>query len=453
MLYAESAVMPMMAAGRCRGADQRLAAREILGITAAGGGSLRFRGQGVRGIGGGQMGVASQVRIVGPLTEFRDGFEAELAAQGYTDLGAATQLRLLARLSDWLVDNGVSATALDDEALETFFADRRRSGCARWCSAAGPQPVLSYLRAAGAVPIPPPVIDTSAAGLFLAAYRRYLEQERGLTARTVAAYVAVARRFLDGHSSGERLRLDALVAADVNAFVVVECAQPGVRTGVVTALRCLLRYLFFEGLIATELVWAVPAAAGWSEPLPRDLTRAQVDALLASCDRGRSIGRRDYALLVLFVRLGLRASEAAALRLDDLDWRNGEITVRGKGDRVERLPLPVDVGEAIVAYLQRGRPDCQAREVFVRATAPWRRLAQPSVTDIVYRACERAGLPTFGPHRLRHTAATQMLRAGGSLAEIAQVLRHHDPATTATYAKVDRDALATLALPWPGGSR
>lgn len=400
------------------------------------------------------MGTASGVRISGPLVRFRDGFEAELVAQGYTDLGVTQLLRLLARLSDWLEESDLEPSALDAEALEVFFAARRRAGCSKWCSSVGPQPVLTYLRAVGAVPTPAPTVDTSAAGRLIASYRRYLVQERGLVARTVAAYVAVARRFLDAQSSDpEHLGLDALVAADVIAFVEVECARPGVRVGVVTGLRCLLRYLFFEGLITTELVWVVPAAAGWSEPLPATVTPAQVDALLASCDRRRGVGRRDYALITVFVRLGLRASEAAGLTLDDFDWRNGEITVRGKGDRVERMPLPDDVGEAIVAYVQRGRPDCQVREVFIRARAPWRRLAQPSVTDIVYRACERAGLPAFGPHRLRHTAATQMLRAGGSLAEIAQVLRHHDPATTATYAKVDRAALTTLAMPWPGGSR
>jgi integrase/recombinase XerD len=400
------------------------------------------------------MGVASQVRIAGPLVGFRAGFEAELVTQGYSDLGAATQLRLLARLSDWLAVNDVEPSGLDDETIEAFFVDRRRAGCSRWYSSVGPQPVLSYLRAAGVVPRSALPVDWSAAGRLVAAYRRYLEHERGLTARTVAAYIAVAGRFLAAQESrGGRLELESLVAADVTAFVVAECALPGVRVGVVTALRCLLRYLFFEGLITTELVWAVPAAAGWSEPLPKHVAPAQVQALLDSCDRRRGVGRRDFALITVFVRLGLRASEAAALRLDDLDWRHGELTIRGKGDRVERLPLPGDVGEAIVAYLQRGRPDCASREVFIRASAPWRRLAQPSITDIVYRACERAGVAAFGPHRLRHTAATQMLRRGASLAEIAQVLRHHDPATTAMYAKVDRDALVALALPWPGGSR
>lgn len=157
--------------------------------------------------------------------------------------------------------------------------------------------------------------------------------------------------------------------------------------------------------------------------------------------------------MILMARLGLRAAEAGGLRLDDIDWRAGDLIVRGKGRRYERLPLPADVGEAIVAYLQRGRPACASRLVFVASRAPFGGLAQPSVTDIVYRACDRAGLPRVGAHRLRHTAATQMLRRGATLAEVAQVLRHHDPLTTSTYAKVDRVALATLAQPWPGTSR
>lgn len=399
------------------------------------------------------MGAASRVRISGPLTQFRPGFEAELVAQGYTDLSTAQQLRLLARLSDWLVAQNVEPGALDAEAIEAFLAARRRAGCTQWRSLVGLQPMLSYLRAAGSVPTPAATIDMSPAGRLIDTYRRYLVEERGLVARTVEAYVSVARRFVAAHGSAERLELDTLVAADVASFVVAECARPGVRTGVVTALRCLLRYLFFEGLIATELAWALPAAAGWSEPLPRYVTPAQVAALLASCDRRRGVGRRDFAIMTVIVRLGLRASEAAALTLDDLDWRSGEVTIRGKGRRDERLPLPGDVGEAIVAYLRRGRPACAPRQVFIRARAPWRGLKQPSVTDIVYRACQRAGLPDFGPHRLRHTAATQMLRRGATLAEVAQVLRHHDPATTTTYAKVDRGALATLAQPWPGTAR
>jgi len=187
--------------------------------------------------------------------------------------------------------------------------------------------------------------------------------------------------------------------------------------------------------------------------LPRGLTSKQVAGLMASCDRRRGIGRRDYAILVLLVRLGLRAAEVAALRLDDIDWRAGEIVVRGKGRTEERLPLPPDVGAAIAAYLRRSRPRRPEREVFLRVCAPIRGLAPQGVAEVVRAASERAGLGNFGSHRLRHTAGTQMLRAGASLPEVAQVLRHRTIATTTIYAKVDHLALRELAAPWPGSAR
>lgn len=202
------------------------------------------------------------------------------------------------------------------------------------------------------------------------------------------------------------------------------------------------------------LAGAVPSVARWSVAgLPRGLTTKQVRALLASCDRRRALGRRDYAILVLLARLGLRAAEVSALRLDDIEWRAGEIVVRGKGRTEERLPLPADVGDAIAAYLQRGRPRRPEREVFLRVIAPLRGLSPDGVSEVVRAASERAGLGSFGSHRLRHTAGTQLLQAGGSLPEVAEVLRHRTVATTAIYAKVDDSALRGLAVSWPGGAR
>ncbi|MGE5765279.1 MAG: tyrosine-type recombinase/integrase [Mycobacterium leprae] len=207
-------------------------------------------------------------------------------------------------------------------------------------------------------------------------------------------------------------------------------------------------------MISRPLAGAVPSVARWSGAgLPRGLTSKQVAALLASCDRRRALGLRDYAILVLLVRLGLRAAEVAALRLDDIDWRAGEIVVRGKGRTEERLPLPPDVGAALAAYLRRGRLRRSEREVFLRACAPLRGLSPDGVGEVVRAASERAGLGSFGSHRLRHTAATQMLQAGASLADVVQVLRHRTVATTAIYAKVDHLALRGLVMPWPGSAR
>jgi len=206
------------------------------------------------------------------------------------------------------------------------------------------------------------------------------------------------------------------------------------------------------------LAAVVPSVAGWKlAGVPKALDDGQVAALLASCDRHTAVGRRDLAILTVLVRLGLRASEAAALRLDDIDWRRGVITVHGKGNRQDQLPLPADVGQAIVAWLTAGRPDTTAagggREVFVRVRAPRQVLTRGAVTQVVARAGQRAGLGPIHAHRLRHTAATGMLRAGGSLGEIGQVLRHRHALTTAIYAKVDIDGLRPLARRWPTGAR
>ena len=223
--------------------------------------------------------------------------------------------------------------------------------------------------------------------------------------------------------------LEDLTAREVAAFVVTQSRQrPKSVKRMVTALRSLFGFLHAEGLIGQPL--AVPSPAGWTRSgLPKALDGDQVAALLASCDPATRTGRRDLAILTLLARLGLRAGEVAALRLDDIDWRLGEITVRGKGNRHDRLPLPADAGQRIVAYLQDGRPGtAQGRTVFVRAQAPYRALTSNAVTTVVAYAGKRAGLGVIGAHRLRHSAATAMLRSGGSLTEIGQTLRHaRDP--------------------------
>jgi len=253
-------------------------------------------------------------------------------------------------------------------------------------------------------------------------------------------------------SDGE-LHLDQLSAAGVTEFVLAECAPRSVGSAryIVCGLRSLLRYLYVAGHTEVQLEAAVPKVAGWRlAGLPVTFGRAEVKRLLASCDRRTTFGRRDYAVLILLSRLGLRAGEVAALGLGDIDWHAGEIVVRGKGRREERLPLPADVGEALVGWLRRGRPRCACAAVFTRVRAPHRPLASSGVSAIVRAACRRAGLPELNAHRLRHTAATEMLRAGAGLSEVGQVLRHASLLTTAIYAKVDRDRLRTLALPWPG---
>jgi integrase/recombinase XerD len=396
-----------------------------------------------------------EVSVGGPLAGYREGFAAFLAGRGYTRLSAANQLRLMAHLSRWLGDHGLDAGGLTSERAAAFLAARRGEGYRCWLSARGLAPLLGYLRGLGVAPPVPAAERTGPVEELLARYREYLVKERGLAAGTVGNYLREAGLFLATRVRADGLDLAGLTAGEVSGFVVGQCAERTVGAAkiMVTALRSVLRFLFVEGVVERDLVSAAPGVAGWRGSfLPKALEAWQVSALLRSCDRRRAVGRRDHAVLTVLLRLGLRASEVAALELGDIDWRHGELVVRGKGLREERLPLPVDVGEAIVAYLRRGRPRSACGRVFLRARAPQGGLSVAGVKGIVVQAGRRAGLPGVSAHRLRHTAATELLRAGASLAEVGQVLRHRSAATTAIYAKVDRDALRELAAPWPGGA-
>lgn len=396
----------------------------------------------------------SRVRISGPLEPFAAGFAVELERLGYRRTPVTFQLQLMAHASRWLRSERLGAAGLTSEVVERFLEERRTAGYADRITWRAMAPLLGYLRGLGVAPPASPFVAAGAVELVLADYREYLAVERGLTAGTIEGYALAVRPFLEGRSrDGEELDLNALSASDVMTFVVARC--PGQSKGTakmtVTALRSLLRFLHLRGVISGPLADAVPSTASWRlSGLPRALEPEQLRALLDCCDRGSPSGRRDYAVLVMLARLGLRAGEVAALRIEDIDWRAGELRISGKGRRDERLPLPEDVGGAIVAYLQNGRPATALdRSVIVRVRAPHHGLTTGGVTQIVVAAAARAGLGQIHSHRLRHTAATAMLRAGASLEEVGQVLRHRRVLTTAIYAKVDRDALRTLARPWP----
>jgi len=397
----------------------------------------------------------SWAKVTGPLAEYADGFQAELFRLGYTPLTAACQIRLTAHLSRWMTAEGLSAQDLDMPTAERYFAARRLAGYANERTSEALGPLLGYLRGLRAAQLPPaePATETS---LLLARFAAYLASERGLAPATVALNVRLARPFLQQRAleRGGHLDLARLTAAEVRAFVLGQARkQPRSAKRIVTALRSLLRFLHVDGVLAVPLAGAVPSPAGHAlAGLPRALEPGQVQAMLGSCDPATATGRRDRAVLLMLSRMGLRAGEVAGLGLDDIDWRRGEITVLGKGSRRDRLPLPADVGAAIVAYLRDGRPaGALDRTVFIAAQAPREALSYAGITTIVAGAAARAGIP--GPvhaHRLRHSAATAMLRGGGSLTEIGQALRHARPATTAIYAKVDVGALRPLGRPWPG---
>jgi integrase/recombinase XerD len=403
------------------------------------------------------MGNPDRVRVIGPLAVFNSGFAAELVRLGYRPNAAANQLQLMAHLSRWMAQRGLVADELTEFVLSDFLMARRHAGYRLWLSPRALSPLLTYLRGLALVPVEPEPEPGGAVQLLLARYQDYLMGERGLSPATAALYAHLTSPLLVSRMVGGELDLASLTAADVIGFVRASCPGRAVGTAklVVTALRSLLGFLHVEGVIGSTLAPAVPSVAGGGTRLglPRGLDPDAVRRLLACCDRTTPMGRRDYAMLVLLVRLGLRPGEVASLRLDDIDWRAGELVVTGKGHRIERLPLPVDVGEAVAQYLRDGRPGtAEGRTVFVRFRAPHRSLSVPGVSDAVSRTAQRAGLGRVSARQLRHTAATAMVQAGAALAEVGQVLRHRRLLTTSIYAKVDVEGLRELARPWPGGA-
>ena len=286
--------------------------------------------------------------------------------------------------------------------------------------------------------------------MLLTEFRRWLDRERGLSPVSVRCYSKQVKYFLA--AVGGPGAVSGLDAGKVTAFMVGYSRGRNTWSAkaMVTSLRAFLRFAHATGRTAVPLAGAVPAVASWRlSALPRGLTAAEVGKLLAGCDRETATGLRDYAVLSLLARLGLRGAEAAGLQLDDIDWRAGEIAVTGKGSRTERLPLPAPAGEALAAWLTGGRPACGSRAVFVTMRQPYRQLTPEAVRTVMARACERAGLERRGTHRFRHALATEMLRAGASLPEVGQVLRHRSQLSTSIYAKIDYDRLALVARPWP----
>jgi len=313
-------------------------------------------------------------------------------------------------------------------------------------------PLLTYLREVTV--IPPSRSETSPLGAVLDQYRSWMAVERGLSAATMLRYENTARRFLAEQAMpGGVFSPEGLSGADLNAFLLRECARvsAGSAKGRVAELRSLIRFFHLRGLTPLRLGTAVPPVGGWRlAAIPPTMAAADVQQLLDHCPREDAVGIRDFAILMLLARLGLRSIEVARLQLDDVEWRLGEIALCGKGRREDRLPLPADVGEALVAYLSTARPQASTRRLFVTCMAPRGPIRADLVSDVVKRACLRAAMPRVGPHRLRHALAGEMLRRGSGLMAISQVLRHQDLATTALYAKVDFTALRAVAQPWPG---
>jgi integrase/recombinase XerD len=396
----------------------------------------------------------SQVRVAGPLAPHADGFRALLDAQGFSPWSQMFYLHLLADISRWLDAQGLDASGLTDANASAFRQDRRSRGVARFRGIQGLALLLSYLRDAGAAPLPAAAAPGGETGVLVAEFAGYLAGQRGLRPQTVALYSSAARLFLESLPAAGEDVLAGLTADAVRSFVIAESSRRGTGSlkNQVTAIRSLLRFLYLRGLIPDPVDGAAPAAAGWHRPpLTRKIRPCDVDAILASCDRGTHAGRRDYAILMLLARLGLRAGEAAAARAGDIDWRSGTILVRGKGGRDEQMPLPADAGAAIADYCRNARPRAAASGMlFLHARAPYGPLSSSAVGHLVAQACRRAGLPQASAHQLRHAAATAMRRAGAPLSEISQLLRHQHEGTTSKYGTIDPDELSPVTHPWPG---
>ena len=392
----------------------------------------------------------------GPLADDLEPFADLLAALGYPRQSIVGKLRLIRNLSHWMELEGIGLEALDEQQARRFLSSRPPVSKLQG-EAAALRLLLGHLRDGGRVPLPPAEPDSNdPIERIVGQYARSLVNERGLSSATLGRYLPIVRAFLAERFGTRTVAPESLTVRDCNGFILRRSRSVSWRTSKmsVTALRSFLRYLHHRGEIPADLASGILPVMSWRQSeLPKSLAPDEVEALLDSCDRTTVAGRRDYAILLLLARLGLRAGEVSAMTLDDLDWNNGLVTVSGKGQRHEQLPLPHDVGEALVAWLRDGRPCCSTRRLFVRIRPPLGPFNWASaISCVVRRAVARADLdpPNKGAHMLRHSLATGMLRNGASLEDIGQILRHRHPETTQIYAKCDLDALLSLAPAWPG---
>lgn len=392
----------------------------------------------------------------GLLGPYLDSFVSLSRDLGYSRGAVRRQCCVVRDHGLWLQRHALGVRDLCEESVSRSIEERRRNGeFLRNDEASTLRRLVEHLRELGVLASPEPVCEESPLEHLLGRYTKFLLEERGVVQKTVEYYVPIARRFLEESFGDGRLCLRELGESDVTAFVLrwVQTRSPGWAKQLVTVLRSFFRFLLEHGEIEVDLGGAVPTVADWRlSTVPKYLSQEDVQRVLDACDQSTAVGRRDYAILLLLARLGLRACEVARLELDDIDWRAGELTVHGKAFELDRLPLIPEVGEALAAYVRQDRPECSTRRVFIRVLAPIRQIAETGTVSMIVRtAIRKAGLktPVQGAHLLRHSFATGMLRAGASMAEIGDVLRHRSPKTTQIYAKVDFDALRRLAQPWP----
>jgi site-specific recombinase XerD len=393
---------------------------------------------------------------VEPLAQYFDPYLARIEEEGFSPSSVPCQAYAITRFSKWLQEKHIPLGDLDGTAVQAFL--NRDPGVVHRPEPETIHRLVAILRDMGILKLESPP-QLTAVQECIGEYRQYLVRQRGLSSASLPNYLSYVEQFLQEKFAHRELRLDVLRAPDITAYMKSHVAKmsPARAKLLVTALRAFLRYLLHQGKISVDLSPCVLPVACWSySEIPKSLPPGTVERVLAGCNRKTPNGRRNYAILLLLARLGLRAGEVVTLNLEDLDWDSGLIRIRRKGSRWTQLPLPEDVGVAIAAYLRSDRPPSSSRRVFLRHRAPARGFAGTiSVSSVVRRTLIRAGVDSArtGAHVLRHTLAVDLLRNGATLHEIGDVLGHRSPNTTAIYAKVDLVALRSIALPWPGGVR
>ena len=382
--------------------------------------------------------------------------------KGYKTTTILGQLRLIARLSRWLLRMDYDLGRLDERALERFQkCEQKRRRTPSSGARVTLQRFLAVLRGAR---VTPPAgassVPRTAVQCLTERYRRHLLDDQGLAESTVVNYAWHVQKFLSEQFGAGAVNLISLQAQDAITFIRHTARDHSTRHAqlLVAALRSFFRFLHYQGEIETDLAPALPNVANWAlSSLPKYISAGAVQRVLDQCDRQTAVGRRNYAVLLLLARLGMRGGEVLRLNLEDIDWHNARIIIRAsKGAGWTQLPLTAEVGEAMARYLRHDRPRCDCRRVFLRARAPYIALSDTqAITSLVRRALKKAGIESArkGAHLLRHSLATDMLRHGASLNEIGELLRHQSPNSTAVYAKVELTALRPLALSWPGGAQ
>ncbi len=389
----------------------------------------------------------------GPFGRHLDEFKDELSRRGYKQQTIEARIRIVRHLNGWFHREKLSANDLDEKTIREFLMCYSKDHSHVFKAYSSPlRELLIWLREQNIVP--KPAIREGKYDCILNEYARYLEHERGLSVATVKSYVLSIHCFLSKRFQRTEFLLEMLTPSDVNKFIFEQTKvySLGRIKAMAAALRSFFIYLRFRGDIKVDLASSVPTVADRSHAeLPKYLPTEEVDKLLRSCNQIRAVGIRDYALLILMARLGLRTKEILKINLDDIDWESGILTVYGKGDYQEQLPIPEDVGQAIVTYLKKVRPKCDMRRLFVTTKGPIKELTRSSICSMVRRTCQRVGLspPHQGPYLLRHSLATRMLREGATMREIAEILRHRSLNTTRIYAKVDLKSLREITIPWP----